>query len=162
MAIPDIDKRAEELRSHISLLETWWKTLDDDDESDAAQLISKNYLVVSAYGMVEGLLKERLIHYIENNCPPNFIDVVTKIVSTSYGWNYDKVKSVFKALNENWMTNLNSQMPEINKEAITTLKNNRDKIAHGSSSPVTFTDTKSYFENAVEGLHIIYSIIDEG
>ena len=84
---------------------------------------------------------------------------MTNTVSKKYSWDFEKIRDSLAEFDNSWSEQARDQLSDQEKNSITSLKNARDKIAHGASNAATFREAKLQFENAVKALHTISKII---
>lgn len=160
----EVDERAQGLRKDIIILEEWCKTLGDNDDDGifiSAQLISTHYIIVTAYGIIESEMKRLLNKYVSENSNQEVASAMEFNLSKRYSWNYQNIKDILSEFRRDWRERVKESLSDEQILSINSLKNSRDKIAHGDSNDATLHDAKSQFISAVEALHIISEILHE-
>ena len=168
MIIPCVENEAAKLRTHILILESWLKCDLSDDDYIQAQRIGTHYLVVAAYGIIEQQVKNRIINYVSENKiaiyarePIAVKDLIQKI-SQMHSWDFNVIQKVVAHIDKKLHSQVVNDLTHEQKRSITSLKNNRNAIAHGDSNDATFDETKEQITSSMEGLCIISDIISRG
>ncbi len=157
MPSKNINDKAEYLDKHVALLDNWWKNAPNDDDQIQAQIISTHYLVVAAYGIIESEMKRILCSINHTKLKKGFL----KSVQNKHSWNFETIEKKLHQIDCKLSTQARKKLEEKHKDSITSLKNDRNKIAHGKNFPSGFAQSKDQFKNSIEGLHLISNIIDE-
>ncbi|MBI2142912.1 hypothetical protein HYU20_01040, partial [Candidatus Woesearchaeota archaeon] len=61
---------------------------------------------------------------------------------------YLNLKEFLEKFNKEWVKKLDASIEHKNKDALTSIVNNKNQIAHGDSSTITFPLIKQHYENS--------------
>lgn len=162
MTTREIQTRIDEVKQDITMLEDGLKKYRDSDDLRQrfrAEALITHYLTIATYGIIESKMKKLLEDYITQHCPSNLHNILKDTLKT-YGWDFGKIKEMLGKFNQEWQEEAKNNIDEKMKQAITNIKNRRDKIAHGDSFDTTLESAKRDFKKAMEGLIIIAGIIE--
>ena len=159
MPNPSMENRKVEVERCIRLLEEWQGGFDDLDQGFLdAQVISTSYLVVTAYGVVESEMK-KLLYSMDPGRLSMSIKDYREWVSTKYTWDFGRIKEVLERADPGLKNAARDTLTRQQKDSITSLRGQRDKVAHGAPYDTNFDEVKKQFVSAIEGLHVISDII---
>ena len=116
-------------------------------------------MVVAAYGIVESELKRLIKRHVSEKSTGGIGAIVNDVISKRYAWKFCEIKKTLGEIDVNWRCAVIRKLTPKQKDSITSLNNERNSIAHGDSSSITFKQAKTYFKSSIEGLHIIASVI---
>ena len=74
---------------------------------------------------------------------------------------YKNLKSFLEKFNKDWAKRLNERIEEKNRDALTSIVNNKNLIAHGESSTITFSIIRQHYEDSKIIIEQLDSIILE-
>ena len=119
--------------------------LDDYTKSHIAK-----YLTVLCSGIFEDIIKHFVIELTQReNMNKDIKDFVFKQIQWSLkNPNYSNLKSFLERFNKDWVKKLNEHIEEKNKDALTSIINNKNLIAHGDSSTITFSIIKQHYADS--------------
>lgn len=147
---------AEEKLRYIDELIQYFENLHLEEE---LQSHVAKYLTVIICGIYENIIRNYLIEYVDRNTASeelsNFI-----LHHLKYSLRTPKYKNITDFLvqwNQDWVDKLNRDIEDIHKEALFSIVENKNTIAHGDSLTLTFTDIKDYYENS----RVIIEKLDE-
>ena len=159
MADPIIEDKADELSYHIRMLENWLETLDGSDISRGQQIVL-HYTVVAAYGLIEFEMKRMLNSLEQQNVSMNLARYRSK-VARKYQWDFDVICEYLSMANNALSEEVISRVDTQQQESITSLKGERNSVAHGDYFHSDFGEIKTQFLNSITALHTISDIVQE-
>lgn len=138
-----ISKYAEKKLKEIEQLFGYFESLRLDEELESH--IAK-YMTVLISGIYESIIEDFINEFIKNTTRSKEINkFVSEIVSGSF--RNPKFQTLVKLLSKfsgDWVKQIR-QVKDENKEALTSIINHKNLIAHGDSSTITFNQIKEYY-----------------
>ena len=111
-----------------------------------AQGVCAKYIAIMAAGHVEIITQRNLFEYSRRRSD----EVISKFVLSTIQWenslNCEKIKRILDKFDGALKDLVFSRMDEESKEAIDSLKNLRDILAHGGDNGVSLGTVKRYFQ----------------
>ena len=159
MTDPIIEYKADELSYHIRMLENWLGTLGEGDESRGQQIVL-HYTVVAAYGIIEFEMKRILNSLEQQNVSMNLARYRSK-VSKKYQWDFEVICEYLSMANNTLSEEVISRVDTQQQESITSLKGERNSVAHGDYFHSDFGEIEAQFLNSIAALHTISDIVQE-
>jgi hypothetical protein len=119
--------------------------LDDYTKSHIAK-----YLTVLCSGIFEDIFKHFILELAQKD---KMGDEIKEFIFKKVRWSlqnakYSKLISFLEEFNLEWAKKLNAIIEEKNKDALSSIVNNKNLIAHGDSSTITFPLIKQHYENS--------------
>jgi hypothetical protein len=140
-------KYVESKLDYIELLFNYFKAKELDDELTSH--IAK-YMTVLISGVFEesikSILKESIQKETITNVTRSFI--FKQIEITFRNPDHKNIKTLLNKFNKEWIKNLNNIIEDKNWESLNSIVNNKNNIAHGNSSSITFEDIKTYYNDS--------------
>ena len=159
MTDPNIESKADELNSHIVLLETWLQHLEEREEAKGRH-IALHYTVVAAYGIIESEMK-RMLNSLEEQTVSMNLATYRRKIDRKYQWDFEVIIRFLSMANRTLSEEVTCRLNTQQQESITSLRVHRNTIAHGDSFHSDFREIKEEFENSIDALYIISGIIQE-
>jgi len=118
--------------------------LDDYTKSHIAK-----YLTVLCSGVFEDIFKHFILELSQKyQIGKEIKEFLFKKISWSLqNPKYSKLTDFLNEFNPEWIKRLNSTIEEKDKDALSSIVNNKNLIAHGDSSTITFPLIKQHYEN---------------
>ncbi len=147
----DITQRLQQLRQLI------------DRTSDASEGITLQghwgrYLCVVAAGFLEHSLQTVYSEYAQRSASPNVARFVSKQLGRISNPKAERFLQTAGAFNREWRNELSdflSDDPHLAKDAIDSIMNNRNNIAHGQLANITPARVRDYLDRSVKVLEFI-------
>ena len=119
--------------------------LDDYTASHIAK-----YLTVLCSGIFEDIFKNFIL---ELSYKDTIRKEIKEFVFKQVQWSlqnpkYPTLTSFLDKFNKKWSKKLNERIEEKNKAALSSIVNNKNLIAHGNSSNITFPQIKQHYEDS--------------
>jgi len=128
------------------------RTLPDDLELQAQWA---RYLCVLVAGFLETSISAIYTQYARDCAAPN----VARFVATRLTWftnpNMEKMLQLTRSFNKEWGDTLERQTEGETKNAIDSICNNRNLIAHGRDTGISFARISGYYQEAVKLVEMI-------
>lgn len=122
------------------------------------------YSLIKATGVIEFSYKT-IVADFHSGCSSQLETFIDKTVrSNSKNPNIDNMHSLLKSFDDNWdndfktLLNAHSDKNRL-MQSLSSLNQNRNKFAHGISPTASFNDIKTYFNDAVEIVKMIDSVV---
>lgn len=140
-------KYAKSKIEYIELLFSYFQAKDLDPELKSH--IAK-YLTVLISGIFEDIIKNFVKEAIQKE---TIIKQIRKFVFhqidvTFRNPSYKNIKTLLNKFDESWIKDLNDNIEEKNRDALNSIVNNKNSIAHGDSPSITLDDIKTYYEDS--------------
>lgn len=140
-------KYAESRIMYIDLLLEYFDAIELEDELKSH--VAK-YLTVLISGMYEDIIKNILKEYIQKEVYAkeimNFI--YNRIDKSFRNPNHENLKGFFNSFDRNWVKKLDEKLEEEDIDALNSIVNNKNLIAHGENSTITLETIKKYYEDS--------------
>ena len=143
---------------YIELLFTYFSSLQLDIELKSH--ISK-YLTVLISGMYEDMIKNLVKEYVFKETTSKEIKNFTSR-QMKYIFRNPESKNIQQFLNrfnKRWYGELMKKVDQTNLDALNSIVNNKNLIAHGNTSTITYEDIKTYYNESKIILEELDSII---
>jgi predicted house-cleaning noncanonical NTP pyrophosphatase (MazG superfamily) len=116
------------------------------------------YLCVMVAGLVENGLKEIFSEYIKDKSTKPIADYAISYITKLQNPKAEKVMDLVGSFKAEWRNELETFLAnEGRKDAIDSIMNNRNQIAHGKDVGVTVVNVSNYFNKIVSVLEFIES-----
>lgn len=126
--------------------------LSDDLELQAQWA---RYLCVLVAGFLETSMSAIYSQYAEATAAPNVARFVAVRLARFRNPNMERILQLARSFNQDWGDALASQTEGEIKNAIDSICNNRNLIAHGRDTGITFARTNSYYQQAIRLVEMI-------
>lgn len=134
-----------------ALLKTRGSFLEDDE----LQAHWVRYLCIRVSGFLENALRHIYVDYARSNATKYVSNYVERQLERMPNPMMDRICGLTKAFNPQWESELRNTTELEVKESINSIIRNRNKIAHGESVNLTYTDIRRWYKNAVSVLRLI-------
>jgi len=126
------------------------KAKEYKDDSELACMLS-GYLVVFISGIYEDCIERLFIERAGRNNDNEIKGLIEKLMDQKFrNPEYDKIKEILNYLNPEYGKDLRDKLDNKNIDGINSIVNNKNCIAHGSSSNITLLDVETYHKNALK------------
>jgi hypothetical protein len=113
------------------------------------------YLCVLVSGFIDTSVSEIYIEYASKQASPSIRNYVESRLLSLQNLNMQKIISLAGIFNSTWAEELTQSTNGERKDAIDSILNNRNKIAHGKYSGITYTSIRDWYDKAVEVIELI-------
>jgi len=150
-------------KAKLDYLDSLFHDFENQDLDDYTKSHVAKYLTVLCSGIFEDIIKNFVIELTHRaNINNEIKDFVFKQIQRSLrNPDYDNLKSFLKKFNKDWVKRLSDGIEEKNKDALTSIINNKNLIAHGESSTITFSIVREHYEDSKIIIEQLDSIILE-
>ncbi len=148
-------------KAKLDYLDSLFHDFENQDLDDYTKSHIAKYLTVLCSGILEDIIKNFVIELARRaNIKNEVNDFVFKQIQSSFrNPDYDNLKSFLKKFNKDWVKRLSDGIEEKNKDALTSIVNNKNLIAHGESSTITLSMVKQHYEDSKIIIEQLDSII---
>ena len=139
----------------INFLFTYFEGHEFDEDEQLKSHIAK-YLTVLISGMYEDMIKKIINQLIFNemfaeNTPQYLKEYISDKVDKSFrNPDQSNTKGFLKSFNKEWTKTLNQIIDSECWNALESIVWQKNLIAHGNNSTITFNDIKKYYTNSIE------------
>lgn len=141
------NRYAETKLEYLGLLFNYFQALELEDELKSH--VAK-YLTVLISGIYEDTIKNLLKESIQKESltkeTRNFIFKQIDIIFRNPS--HKNINKLLNKFNKEWLKKLKEKIKEENWEALNSIVNNKNNIAHGNRCDITFDDIKNYYNNS--------------
>lgn len=127
------------------------------DEETQAHM--SRYLCVQSSGYLENVVKSLVEDYISKKCPSPVVNYVQKKVSNITNLGFEKLCDFLDSFDPSWKDTFTQSLSEEQKSALNSLISNRNAIAHGNSSNITYRSVSTYFAELNNVVSVLENII---
>ena len=113
------------------------------------------YLCVLVCGYLETSVASIYTQYARDCSAANVAKFVARRLSRFPNPNMERIVQLTRSFNEDWGDALNSHTEDEIKNAVNSICSNRNLIAHGSDTGISFHRISSYYEQAVKLVKLI-------
>jgi len=128
----------------------------DDDEINAHWA---RYLCVRVAGFIEIVIKEIIKDYSNRTASPAVSRYVEKTTQNMTNLRAEKLKQLLNSFNVEWQQSWDKLLSEQQKSAFDSIFANRNLIAHGGDSGITYVRVKEYYAQVKQGLNFVEDIV---
>lgn len=123
-----------------------------------------HYSLIRACGTIEYAFKTIIADFHQGISPQltNYLD--NKVRSNSCNPSYQNIISMLGDFDNQWKTNFKSQvnaLPDSQRilDSLNSLNVNRNSLAHGHGSTVSFNDIQTYFTDAIQIIQVLDNVV---
>ena len=113
------------------------------------------YLCVLVSGFLERSVRAILHDYVKAKSAPAISKYVEDQLQFFYNPKTNKILELVGAFSPNWRTSLETAIEDEVRDALDTIVENKNKIAHGRDSQITFVGIRAYYGRAAEILDLL-------
>jgi hypothetical protein len=117
------------------------------------------YLCILVSGFIEESLRVLLEKYCENKASANIQKFVGKKIDNITNCNTGKIKGILDDFSSDCGNEFTNKINDQIKTAIDNVVQNRHKIAHGKSIPMSYHNILNYYNNVKKAVEILEEII---
>ena len=146
----EVARQIQRLQSLIS------KVREASNDDFALQAHWARYLCILVSGFVENGLKEIYSEFINSKAAKPIADYAISYLSRLQNPKAEKVMELVGSFRQEWRTELETFLTsDGRKDAIDSIMNNRNQIAHGSDVGITIVRVSNYFNKIVSVLEFL-------
>lgn len=113
------------------------------------------YLCVLVSGFIENSLRVLIYKYTTNRSHPTITSYINNHIKNITNLNYEKLKQLLSSFSVDWRNLLDDSISDEQKDALTSIVNNRNHIVHGRSVDLTYVRLIDYYKNATDVIEYI-------
>jgi len=147
-------RNLEALRYKTRLDSLFRKTRDLPDDLEL-QAQWARYLCILVAGFLEVSIRAIYTQYARDCAAPNVASFVATRLAKSTNLNTERIIQLSRSFNRGWGDNLEIQTEGEIKNAIDSICNNRNLIAHGRDTGISLARISSYYQEAVKLVEMI-------
>lgn len=117
------------------------------------------YLCVQSSGYLENVVKSLVESYLDKSCPRPVAQYVQKKLSMLTNLEYEKLCSFLESFDSSWKEKFCDQITDEQKAALNSIVSQRNAIAHGNPSSITYRSIKDYFIELESVISILEKVI---
>lgn len=153
--------RKNEIHSQVMRLESLFKQTIECTDNLEMQSHWAKYLCVLTSGLLENAVKEYFVSFTKNRSHPYVINYVTNNLSGFTNPNTEKILTLAGSFNAQWRGDLKKYIEGERKDAINTIVNNRNNIAHGRHVGLTLDAMNNYFKKVIEVINFMKVLLEK-
>lgn len=148
-------------QAKLDFLDTLFHDFENQELDDYTKSHIAKYLTVLCSGVFEDIIKNFILELSQKDTLRKEIKefIFKKVQWSLNNPKYSKLTSFLDEFNKEWTKKLNQRIEGKNKDALTSIVNNKNLIAHGNSSTITFPLIKQHYENSKIIIEQLDSII---
>jgi RiboL-PSP-HEPN len=102
------------------------------------------YLIIITAGYFEQAIQNALVKFATDRAHQDIVNYVDSTLSWEGSINRDKLSRILKRFNQSWFEKLEASTTEAEKNAIDSVKELRDQLAHGLDNGTGYTVARNY------------------
>jgi len=119
------------------------------------------YLCVLVNGFIEVSMREISFDYaINSRSSKPIANFVRARIRGMQNWNMDKILITIGAFDPSLRVSVESKLGQEEKDALNSVANNKNKIAHGESVSMSFLQIKEYYGKVLRVIELIESTLN--
>lgn len=111
-----------------------------------AQADYAKYLVIRLSGLVEQVLAEIVIAHVRAQASSTVLSYATSQIKRFQNPNAERVIDLVRAFDRRWAQELDESMSDSERNALGSVRTQRNRIAHGQPSTVSLVQVTGYFD----------------
>ena len=131
------------------------KVKDYDSEDGEIDSYLAKYLCILASGFLEDSVRGIYGKFVEGKSHPNVSKYVKSRLHYFQNAKYEDIKQLIYAFNDEWGHDFENFITDEMKTSINSIVDNKNLLAHGSNSGITYAQLESYWENSLKVLDFI-------
>jgi hypothetical protein len=150
-------------KAKLDFLDSLFHDFENQNLDDYTKSHIAKYLTVLCSGIFEDIIKNFVIELSHRE---NINSEIKGFIFKQIQWSlknpkYNNLRSFLEQFNKDWVKRLSARIEEKNKDALTSIVNNKNLIAHGESSTITFSIIRQHYEDSKIIIEQLDSIILE-
>lgn len=132
----------------------------DSEDGEIDSYLAK-YLCILSSGFLEESIRTIYGNYAEGKSNRNVTEYVKKRLRYFQNADYESIMQITYSFSNEWGSNLEKFVTEEMKTSINSIVNNKNLLAHGSNSGITYVSLKNYFENSLKVLDYLETLCNK-
>jgi hypothetical protein len=130
------------------------------NDSDEIKAILSNHLCVLVSAFIENSFRNMIIQYAKNKSHPNISNYINTQMKYLTNLNEEKMRQLLNSFDRNWSVSFSHAITEKEKAAIDSIINNKNNIAHGRATTLSFAYINDYYISAKKVIKIVQKLFD--
>lgn len=145
----------QEINSNKQKLDYLFGKVKDFSADTYLQSHWARYLCISVSGFLETSVRIIYREYAKSTAPPLVANFVEEKLKNFQNPNMDKILQLTGGFSKEWANELRLKTEGELKDAVESISNNRNQIAHGGSVGISYSQIKSYYDRAIKVIELI-------
>jgi RiboL-PSP-HEPN len=113
------------------------------------------YLCILASAFIENAVREMFSEYTRNKAAPAVVKYVQDQLRFFYNPKTNRILELVGAFDPQWRAALEPSIEDAVRDAVDSIVDNKNKIAHGKDSQITFVGISAYYQRALKLIDLI-------
>ncbi len=135
-----------ELERQRDKLDALFKRVESLDKDPELQAHFARYLCVLVSGFLENALEEIFGTYAEKQAAPSVANYVKSQLGNIQNPKMERILQLSGAFNPTWRKELGDTIPPEVRDAVDSVVNTRNQIAHGEQTGISYVTMQAYYE----------------
>ena len=144
---------------HKDRLDSLFERVRDLPDDPEIQSHWARYLCILVSGLIEMSVKSILADYARNKASPQVTNYVESRLKSFRNPKMQNISDLLRAFSPTWADGLDLVADGQMKDSVDSIVNNRNAIAHGGTSGLTFGSIKQYYVDAIAVLKEIERLV---
>lgn len=148
-------------QAKLDFLDSLFHDFENQELDDYVQSHIAKYLTVLCSGIFEDIVKHFIFELAQKDTLRKEIKqfIFNKVQWSFQNPKYSKLIAFLNEFNTVWSKRLNERIMDNNKDALSSIVHNKNQIAHGNSSNITFSQIKQDYQDSKIIIEQLDSII---
>jgi hypothetical protein len=151
--------RHPEVIQDLQRLKNLFSRIKDFSGDTELQAYWTQFLCVRASGFIENSIRNIFGEYARTHADTYVANYVRRELDSFQNAKSDKILQLTSTFNPEWRTQLEVYIKDKRKDAIDSIVNNRNQIAHGRSVGISYHILNDYFRSSVEVVEYIDQLL---
>ena len=120
------------------------------------------YLCVRVSGFIEIAVRAILVEYAGKQSAPPVANYIERQLNRFQNPNMEQLLQLLRSFNSAWADELEDSTKGEPKDAIDSIRANRNRIAHGENATITYATIRQYYQNVLTVIDLIEKQCDSG
>lgn len=130
-----------------------------DGVDDRIQPIFSKHLIIAGSGLIESAVSNILYEYCQSRSNKQIQKFISKSVSRLNTLDCQKIEELFNKFDKEWWKKIEAQTKQDVRDAVDSLRNLRNQIAHGGHNGTGYSTVKDYYRNAKIFIGVVEKVI---
>lgn len=139
-----------ELQSERDGLDDLFKKVNALQGDPELQAHFARYLCILVSGFLENAITAIYVTYADKRATPYVINYVEAQLERFRNPTMERILQVSGAFNRDWRNDIEAKLSQEVKDAVDSIVNIRNQIAHGESTGITYATIKNYYDNVLK------------
>jgi len=113
------------------------------------------YLCILVSGFLETGIREIYAEYTRKKASPYVVNYVVAQLNSLQNPKMEKILQLARCFNPEWEKSLRESTEGELKDSVDSIVNNRNQIAHGKQTGITYNTISSYYNDAIKVIELI-------